>query len=109
MEAYQQTRARRSGISDPDETVRLIRSEVANLLLERIRQMNPSHIPATIREQANFLKSIIPVAPRNLDNAPSVYPPCIRHALDHMASWRESASFCQGDARHLYACYRKKY
>lgn len=71
---------------DPDETVRLIRSEVANLLLERIRQMNPSHIPTTIREQANFLKSIIPVAPRNLDNAPSVYPPCIRHALDHMAA-----------------------
>jgi DNA primase large subunit len=69
---------------DPDETVRLIRSEVANLLLERISQMNPSHIPATVREQANILKSIIPVAPRSLDNAPSAYPPCIIHALDQM-------------------------
>lgn len=71
---------------DPDETVRLIRSEVANLLLERIRQMNPSHIPATIREQANILKSILPVAPTKLDNAPSAYPPCVSHALDQMAA-----------------------
>jgi len=71
---------------DPDETVRLIRSELANLLLERIRQMTPSHIPATIREQANILKSILPVAPRKPANAPSVYPPCINHALDQMAA-----------------------
>ena len=71
---------------DPDETVRLIRSEVANLLLERIRQMNPSHIPATIIEQATILKSILPVATRKLDNAPAVFPPCIRHALDQMAA-----------------------
>lgn len=71
---------------DPDETVRLIRAEVANLLLERIRQMNPSHIPDTIRQHAYALKSIIPEAPRRLDYAPSSYPPCIRHALDHMAA-----------------------
>jgi DNA primase large subunit len=71
---------------DPDETVRLIRSEVTNLLLERIRQMNPSHIPATIREQANILRPILPVAPRRLNNTPSVYPPCILHALDQMAA-----------------------
>lgn len=71
---------------DPDETVRLIRSEVANLLLERIRQMNPSHIPETIRQHAYALKSSIPEAPRRLDYAPSSYPPCIRHALDHMAA-----------------------
>ena len=71
---------------DPDETVRLIRAEVANLLLERIRQMNPSHIPDTIRQQAYVLKSIIPEAPRRLEYAPSSYPPCIRHALDQMAA-----------------------
>jgi DNA primase large subunit len=71
---------------DPDETVRLIRSELANLLLERISQMTPSHIPATIKEQANILKSILPVAPRKTDNPPSVYPPCINHALDQMAA-----------------------
>jgi DNA primase large subunit len=71
---------------DPDETVRLIRAEVANLLLERIKQMNPSHIPATIREQANILKSIIPAAPRRLDITPSAFPPCILHALDQMAA-----------------------
>jgi DNA primase large subunit len=71
---------------DPDETVRLIRSEVANLMLERIRQMNPSHIPLTIREQANILKAIIPVVPRKLGIAPSAYPPCITHALVQAAS-----------------------
>jgi DNA primase large subunit len=71
---------------DPDETVRLIRSEVANLLLEKIRQMNPSHIPVTIREQANILKAINPVVPHKIDNAPQAYPPCITHALDQAAS-----------------------
>lgn len=73
-------------ILDPDETVRLIRSEVANLMLERIRQMNPSHIPVTIKSQADILKTLIPVAPRKLDIAPSAYPPCITHALDQAAS-----------------------
>lgn len=73
-------------ILDPDETVRLIRSEVANLMLERIRQMNPPHIPVTIKSQADILKTLIPVAPRKLDIAPSAYPPCITHALDQAAS-----------------------
>lgn len=71
---------------DPDETVRLIRSELANLIFERIRQMNPSHIPTTIREKANILRSTLPLAPRRLDDAPSAYPPCINHALDQMAA-----------------------
>lgn len=70
---------------DPDETVRLIRAEVTNLLLERIKQMNPSHIPATIKEQASILKASIPTASRKLAVAPSAYPPCVNHALNLMA------------------------
>jgi DNA primase large subunit len=71
---------------DADETVRLIRAEVANLLLERIRQMNPSHIPAAIKEQANILKGSIPIATARITEAPLTYPPCIIHALDLMAA-----------------------
>ena len=48
--------------------------------------MNPSHIPSTIREQANILKASIPVASRKLDNSPLAFPPCISHALDEMAA-----------------------
>jgi DNA primase large subunit len=86
---------------DPDETVRLIRSEVANLLLQRIRQMNPSHIPATIREHASILKSSIPVAGPKVDYAPLAYPPCIDHALDQM----EAGENLPHSARVMLATY----
>jgi DNA primase large subunit len=71
---------------DADETVRLIRAEVANLLLERISQMNPSHVPAAIKEQADFLKASLPITSARITESPLVYPPCIRHALDVMAA-----------------------
>ena len=69
---------------DADETVRLVRAEVTNLLLERIKQMNPTHIPAAIKVQAAKIQNSIPRPAHTLSNLPSAYPPCINHALNQM-------------------------
>jgi DNA primase large subunit len=69
---------------DPDETVRLVRSELANLIQEKVRAMTLQTVPDSIKAKAEELRS--KMAPRFEYRASVVteYPPCVKHALEVM-------------------------
>lgn len=68
---------------DTDETVRLIRNELSNLIYTRIKKMRIYEVPVLIKSKADELR--IKYADRRIyQNQFSVleYPPCIKHALE---------------------------
>jgi DNA primase large subunit len=70
---------------DADETVRLVRSELAVLITSRVHAMSlPPALPQAIREKADELRAAL--APRYEYRAHAVteYPPCVKHALEVM-------------------------
>ncbi len=67
---------------DADEAVRLIRSELSNLIYKRIKIMRVQSIPTTIRISANKLrKSFAIYSTFNKHYPVRDYPPCIKHAV----------------------------
>lgn len=72
---------------DADETVRLIRNELSNLIYMRIKAMTLTKLPESIEITANEFKNKLPspkiyMTPRSPDAKD--YPPCIKHALEEM-------------------------
>jgi DNA primase large subunit len=70
---------------DADETVRLVRSELAVLITKRVHAMSlPPELPATIKEKVDELRAAL--APHYEFRTYTVtdYPPCIKHALEVM-------------------------
>ncbi|HEX9318788.1 MAG TPA: hypothetical protein VF884_07620 [Nitrososphaeraceae archaeon] len=70
---------------DPDEAVRLIRSELSNMIYERIKNMKINVMPSKIKICAMNLrkKFSLHTAYRN-QSLVSEYPPCIKHAIQLM-------------------------
>lgn len=67
---------------DADETVRLIRSELSNLIYKRIKIMKVPSIPTTIRISADKLRKNLAVySTFKKHYLISDYPPCIKHAV----------------------------
>ncbi|MGI0020081.1 MAG: DNA primase [Nitrososphaera sp.] len=69
---------------DADETVRLVRSELAVLITSRVHAMSLPALPTAIKDKAEELRTAL--APRYEYRAHAVteYPPCIKHALEVM-------------------------
>ncbi len=69
---------------DADETVRLVRNELAILINEKVRAMALPTLPLTIRNRAEELR--VKFAPRYEYHVLSAtdLPPCVKHALDVM-------------------------
>lgn len=69
---------------DADETVRLVRNELAALIGERVHAMSLPALPQAIKEKAEALRSEL--APRYEYRATAVtdFPPCVKHALEVM-------------------------
>jgi DNA primase large subunit len=69
---------------DADETVRLVRNELAVLITGRVRAMNLPALPQSVRQKVDELRAEL--APRYEYRAVAVtdYPPCVKHALEVM-------------------------
>lgn len=69
---------------DADETVRLIRSELSQLIYDKVKSMTLSTLPQAIKTRADELK--VQLAPHYHYQKYKIqdYPPCIKHALDGM-------------------------
>lgn len=70
---------------DADETVRLVRSELAVLITGRVRAMNLPALPQSVRQKVEELRTEL--APRyeyRTAYAVTDYPPCVKHALEVM-------------------------
>jgi DNA primase large subunit len=70
---------------DADETVRLIRSELATMIYNKVRAMTLPTLPENMAKKAESLRSKF--APRYEFRVTGItdYPPCIKHAVDLMA------------------------
>jgi DNA primase large subunit len=71
---------------DANETVRLIRNELNSLIYNRIKSMDISGIPQSLR------KKLLELSPKFVQNYTrgdydkvSDYPPCVKHAIDEMS------------------------
>lgn len=86
---------------DADETVRLIRSELAVMIYGKVRAMTLPTLPEPIAKKAEALRAKF--APRYQYHATSVtdYPPCIKHALEVM----EKGENLPHSARVMLATY----
>jgi DNA primase large subunit len=70
---------------DADEIVRLIRNELSNFIYEKIKAMSLSNVPEPIVRKAKSLTlKFRPFYEYNLPRI-SVFPPCIKHALEIMS------------------------
>ena len=69
---------------DADETVRLIRSELSNLIYNRIKAMALPILPAAVKAKVEELRSkFIPYHVYNIHQVEH-YPPCIKHAIEEI-------------------------
>ena len=66
---------------DGDETVRLIRYEIYNLMYNRIKNMNITKIPEQIKIHAGLIKNKLAPAIRYSHTTTDI-PPCIKKALE---------------------------
>ena len=66
---------------DGDETVRLIRYEIYNLMYNRIKNMNITKIPEQIKIHADLIKNKLAPAIRYSYTAADL-PPCIKKSLE---------------------------
>ncbi len=72
---------------DPDETVRLVRSELAVLISSRVHAMSlppTSSLPVAIQEQVDALRTELAPRYEYRTVAAKDYPPCVKHALEVM-------------------------
>jgi DNA primase large subunit len=70
---------------DAEEAVRLIRSELSNLIYERLKIMRVSSMPTRIRNSADKLKHSLHIYSSFKEHHPIAdYPPCIKHAVSLM-------------------------
>ena len=69
-----------------DETVRLIRSELSALIYNRLKAMDLSAMPNSVKLK---LIAMAPKLAKNYDSpyiqTTSNYPPCVKHAIDEMS------------------------
>lgn len=68
----------------PDETVRLVRNELAILINNRVHMMNLPVTPKAIKEKAEKLRLGLAPYYEYKTNPVTEYPPCIKHAIDVM-------------------------
>lgn len=68
----------------PDETVRLVRNELAVMINNRVHAMNLPALPRAIKDRSDALRTEL--APHYEYRMRSVteYPPCVKHAIDVM-------------------------
>ena len=69
---------------DADETVRLIRSELSQLIYNKVKSMQISNTPLTIKAKADELKVKVGSQFQFRKQPTKDYPPCITHALEAM-------------------------
>lgn len=70
---------------DADETVRLIRSELSELIYSRVKSMTLPTLPETIKNKVNELSAkFAPQYYQYRRYRTQEYPPCIKHALEVM-------------------------
>ena len=69
---------------DADETVRLVRSELAVLITSRVHAMSLPALPQAIKEKAEELRTTLAPRYEYRTHAVTEYPPCIKHALEVM-------------------------
>ncbi|WP_415283705.1 DNA primase [Candidatus Nitrososphaera sp. FF02] len=69
---------------DADETVRLVRNELAVLITGRVRAMTLPTLPRSIRAKADELRSELAPRYEYRTQAVTEYPPCVKHALEVM-------------------------
>jgi DNA primase large subunit len=69
---------------DADETVRLVRSELAALISDRVHAMSLPALPQSIKEKADALRSELVPRYEYRTHAVTDYPPCVKHALEVM-------------------------
>jgi DNA primase large subunit len=69
---------------DADETVRLIRSELSQLIYNKVKSMQISNTPLTIKAKADELKVKMASQFQFRKQPTKDYPPCITHALEAM-------------------------
>jgi DNA primase large subunit len=72
---------------DADETVRLVRSELALLISNRVHAMSLPALPQAIREKVDELRAALAPRYEYRMQAAAVtdYPPCVKHALEVMS------------------------
>ncbi|MGI0005114.1 MAG: DNA primase, partial [Nitrososphaera sp.] len=69
---------------DADETVRLVRSELAVLITSRVHAMSLPALPQAIKEKAEELRTTLAPRYEYRTHAVTEYPPCVKHALEVM-------------------------
>ena len=69
---------------DADETVRLIRSELSELIYNKVKSMNLSTLPEAIKIKVNELSAKLAPHVQYRRYRTQDYPPCIKHALEVM-------------------------
>ncbi len=68
----------------PDETVRLVRNELAVLISGRVHAMSLPALPKSIKEKADALRAAIAPHYEYKSHAVTEYPPCVKHAIEVM-------------------------
>ena len=69
---------------DADETVRLVRNELAILIHQKIKAMTLPAMPPTIKMKADDLRTKLAARYEYRATAIKDFPPCIKHALEVM-------------------------
>ena len=69
---------------DADETVRLVRSELALLISNRVHTMSLPALPQAIKEKVDELRAALAPRYEYRTQAVTDYPPCVKHALEVM-------------------------
>lgn len=67
-----------------DETVRLVRNELAVLINGRVHAMNLPVLPKTIKEKADALRAELAPHYEYRTHAVTEFPPCVKHAMEVM-------------------------
>jgi DNA primase large subunit len=70
---------------DADETVRLVRNELAVLITDRVRAMNLPDLPKSIMQKVEELRTELAPHYEYRTHIVTDYPPCIKHALETMS------------------------
>lgn len=70
---------------DADETVRLVRSELAVLITSRVHAMSlPALLPEAVKKKVEELRTALAPRYEYRTHVVTEYPPCIKHALEVM-------------------------
>jgi DNA primase large subunit len=69
-----------------DDLIRLIREEIRVMIMQRLKDVKVSKLPANLQEMVNEIIRAAPPPPQSpytiIHVAPENYPPCVRRALD---------------------------